>query len=376
MAELALGRTYRAGTVSVLGKAFGKSGRVIGYLLVLAGAITLSYYCAVLANVVYSAWFSAFHGFNVQSLGGFQAGLTDLQLQYGLALVVLWAGVMINMAGIQKGIERVSKLFVPLFFIVCTYIIYFALSLPGVSDAMLQFYEPDFSKIGIAQVYAVLGQCYFSLGLGALYILVYGKYLRPETDLVHSSWMTVVSDVLAALMVSSFIVPCVLVFGLEMNSGPTLLFQTLPQLFSQMPGGRLVGSIMLTTVFLIAFLGSVAALRCLLVNLSERPWCKVSQTTLLIAIGVMESLLILFPAMNPDMIGMMDAIFGAGFPILGGIMAIIAISWCMESEERVQALFGRKAAGRLGVLILDWMKYGISTMLIIILVGTIYQVIN
>ena len=376
MAELALGRTYRAGTVSVLGKAFGKSGRVIGYLLVFAGAITLSYYCAVLANVVYSAWFSALHGFNVQSLDGFQAGLTDLQLQYGLALVVLWAGVMINMAGIQKGIERVSKLFVPLFFIVCTYIIYFALSLPGVSDAMLQFYKPDFSKIGIAQVYAVLGQCYFSLGLGALYILVYGKYLRPETDLVHSSWMTVVSDVLAALMVSSFIVPCVLVFGLEMNSGPTLLFQTLPQLFSQMPGGRLVGSIMLTTVFLIAFLGSVAALRCLLVNLSERPWCKVSQTTLLIAIGVMESLLILFPAMNPDMIGMMDAIFGAGFPILGGIMAIIAISWCMESEERVQALFGIKAAGRLGVLILDWMKYGISTMLIIILVGTIYQAIN
>lgn len=375
MAELALGRTYHAGTVTVFGKTFGKGGRVIGYLLVFAAAVTLSYYCVVLANVLFSSWFSIIHGFDSHSLSKFQDGIADLTLQYGLALVVLWAGIVINVAGIQHGIERVSKLFVPLFFIVCIYIIYFALRLSGVAEAMLEFYRPDFSKIGIAQVYAVLGQCYFSLGLGALYILVYGKYLRPETDLVHSSWITVISDILAALMVSSFIVPCVLVFGLEMDSGPTLLFQTLPQLFSQMPGGRFVGSIMLTTVFLIAFLGSIAALQCLLVNLSERPWCNMRQSTLLLVIGVLESILILIPAMKPHMIGTMDAIFGAGFPILGGIMAIIAISWCMKSEARLQALFGTSSVGRMGRLMLLWTKYGLSTILCIILVGTIYQAI-
>lgn len=376
MAELALGRTYRAGTITVLDKAFGKGGRITGYVLVIAAAITLSYYCVVLANVLYSAWFSVSKGFDPHSLNRYQDGIVNIQLQYVLALAVLWAGVLVNVAGIRNGIERVSKIFVPLFFVVGVYIIYFSLGLPGVTGALMQFYKPDFSKIGIAQVYAVLGQCYFSLGLGALYILVYGKYLRPETNIVRSSWITVVSDVLAALIVSSFIVPCVLVFGLELNAGPTLLFQTLPQLFLQMPGGRMIGSIMLITVFLIAFLGATAALQCLFVNLIERPWCEsISQRTLLLIIGVAESILILIPALKPDIIGTMDAIFGAGFPLLGGVMAIIAISWCMESETRVKALYGVNSVGRGRMLMLMWMKYGISTMLIIILMGTVYQAI-
>lgn len=377
MCELALARAYRGATITVLRKSFGPIGRVLGYVLVIGILISGTYYTLVVGNVFYSAWYVITTGFTPENLDDFGRDLTQPGLQFSIGLVVLWCGLFVIWRGLKKGIERVSEVFVPFFFLVAIYLVYVALSLPGAGDAVRQFMRPDFSKIGPTELFAALGQCFFSVGLGASFALVYGKFISRETRLGPVAIVSAGGDTLASILATLFIVPTVIVFGMELDGGPTLLFETIPKLLTQMPAGRLVGSFMLLALALVSFLSAVAVFQVVTVALEEEPigqW--LGRPRLLLLIGLIETCGMIYPGWHPEIIGILDLIIGSGFMVSGGLLAVLAMTWAYGRSKAMQEIFTNERPDPVYRFIFLWMRYVIPVALLTILGATIYGAIS
>jgi NSS family neurotransmitter:Na+ symporter len=372
MCELALARAHRGATITVLSKSFGPFGRVLGYILVLGILCSGSYYTLVVGNVFYSAWYSMVHGFSSQNLGDFSSDLGNSGLQFTISLVVLWAGLYVIGRGLKRGIERVSEIFVPFFFVVAIYLVYVAMNLPGATAAVTEFFKPDFSQIGITELFAALGQVFFSVGLGATFVLVYGKFISNDTKLGRVAILSASGDTLASILATLFIVPTVIVFGLELNGGPALLFETVPALLTEMPAGRIVGSFMLGALALVSFLSAVAVYQVVVVSLGEEPIGKwLGKKRLLLSIGLIESVAMIYPGWHPEIIGILDLIIGSGFMVTGGLLAVLAMTWCYGRAGAMQQIFTNEDPGPVYGLLFIWMRYVIPVALFGILMATI-----
>lgn len=180
-------------------------------------------------------------------------------LVFTMAVLVLNMGVLLG--GVQKGIERVSNVLMPLLFVVLAVLCCMTLSLDGASEGIAWFLKPDFSQITWRTVINALGQTFFSLSLGMGILVTYSSYYPDHTKLSPTAVTVALMSLLVALMVGFVIFPSVSHFGLSDHSlrGATLVFQTLPEVFSFLPGTRL-WSILFFVLLLVAALTSTVSL--------------------------------------------------------------------------------------------------------------------
>jgi NSS family neurotransmitter:Na+ symporter len=189
--------------------------------------------------------------------------------------------------------------------------------------------------------------------------------------------LTASGDTLASILATLFIVPTVLVFGMELNGGPTLLFETVPALLTQMPAGRLVGSFLLMALSLVAFLSAVAVFQVVTIALEEEPigqW--LGRGRLVLIIGTIETIAMVYPGWHPEIIGILDLVIGSGFMVTGGLLAVVAMTWSYGRSNALQQIFTESDPGPLSRLIFLWMRYVIPAALICILGATIYGAVT
>ncbi len=353
-AEWSLGRYTRHGPLGAMEHAFGPFGRWIGYLLVLTVLIANSYYVVIVGNVAFSAIFALFTGFTPETIPLYAARLGNGTLQAFVALLVIAAAIWIIHRGVAKGIERISKLFVPLFGVMIITLIVMALNLPGAVTHLKAFLEPDFSQLTPTSLFAALGQAFFSLSLGGTFYLIYGSYLRDDENIPKAAIATGIGDASAALLASLFIVPAVLALGLNMQAGPLLIFETLPRMFAEIPAGRFIGVAFLIGLWMMAFLSTVAAFQVIVAALTDS--FNFSLTKAALIVGGVEAVLMLPSALNPDIIGTLDLIFGSGMQMLGSSLTIIALLWGCDKAIAATQIFGGRTDGfrRLYLLWLKW----------------------
>ncbi len=389
MAEWALGRGTRRGPVGAFTAALGPvGGRIIGALLLITVLVADSYYLVVIANIVYAGGFSIRHGFNPDHLPAFEAGIGNGLLQYGLALGVLALTLLVIHRGLRRGIEAISKLFVPFAGLLVLILVVYTLSLPEALAQLGRFLRPDFSALGAEQMFAAIGQAFFSAGLGGTFMLVYGSYLRDGESIPGAALLTVLGDAGAALMAALFIVPAILIFGLDMTAGPSLIFATLPQLFGAMPGGRLVGSLFLVALAVMAFLSNVAALEVFVGGIGELVPLRMRRDHLILFVLAVEAALMLPSALVPGTIDALDLIFGSGMQVLGSALAVTALVWAIGRAETLRQLFGNTQAAPIGdrrhgtanfptpvsawqAILFWWLRLVVPGTLIVILLGYI-----
>jgi len=364
-AEWSLGRYTRHGPIGAMQRAFGPFGRWVGYLLVFTVLIANSYYVVIVGNVAFSAMFSVFTGFTPASIPLYETWLGNGVLQAIISLAVIVAALWVIHRGIGKGIERVSKIFVPLFGVMIITLIVMALRLPGATTALREFLAPDFSQLTPTSVFAALGQAFFSLSLGGTFYLVYGSYLRDEEKIPRAAIATGVGDASAALLASLFIVPTVLALGLNMQAGPSLIFETLPHMFAAIPAGRFIGTAFLIGLWMMAFLSTVAAFQVIVAALTDS--FKLSLTKAGLIVGCVEAVLMLPSALHPEIIGTLDLIFGSGMQMLGSGLTIIALFWGCDKTVAVTQIFGGRTDG-IRRLYLGWLKWAVPATLAVMLI--------
>ncbi len=375
MAEWALGRSTRQGPLGAMRAGLGpKAGTVVGAMLLLTVLIAGSYYVVVVANVVYTTVFSVGRGFDADTMPAFEAGLTNGWLQYVLALLVLLAALLVVWLGLKKGIEAVSRVFVPVFGLVILYLVFYAMSLEGAAGRLAEFLRPDFSSLGAEEIFAALGQSFFSLGLGGTFLLIYGSYLPDGMHIPGAALATGLGDAGSALLASLFIVPTVLVFGVPMDQGPGLIFDTLPTLFSRMPGGQVLGSAFLIALSMMAFLSMVAALEVIAGSFDESAPGLLTRKRVIVMTGVLQSILILPSALDPSLIGTLDLIFGSGMQVFGSVLALIALTWGLGRLTTLAQILG-KSSGFRAEFMYRWLKWVVPAVLLVILVNYVVSAV-
>ena len=246
LAEFALGRS--AGVSAI--KTFGKLGNnskynFIGWIGAFALFILLSFYSVI------GGWILVYLGiefgklFQLSGTGDYAQLFTSIISNPAIALGAQAAFILLNIfivsRGVQKGIERASKVMMPLLFIIFVVIIGRSLSLPNAMEGVLYFLKPDFSKLTSSGLLYALGQSFFALSLGVTAMLTYASYLDKKTNLVQSGISIVAMNISVSIMAGL----AMSAFNIQSEGGPSLLFIVLPQLFDKMPFG---------TIFYILFL--------------------------------------------------------------------------------------------------------------------------
>lgn len=375
IAEMSLGRMSRNGTISAYQAGFGAmAGRVVGYFFIAVVTIAGSYYAVVVGNVLFTACFALFPGFNASSNPRYNELLGNPVVQYGFTMLLILASILMIRQGLVAGIERFSKRFMPLFFLALIYMIAHALTLPGADDKFLQFIQPDFSQLGVREVFAALGQAFFSVGLGGTFIVVYAGYLGADERIPRVALFTAFGDAGASLLFSLFLIPSILVFGMDMTQGPRLIFHTFPELFAFMPGGRIVAPLFLFPIAIVAFLSLVAAYQVPFATLSQE-WPSLKPSRLLMLIFIVQSLLAIPSALSSSLIGTLDLIFGSGMQVLGSALCVVGLTWGLSRTTVLRAMFNSEQASWSHRLIYFWIRWIVPPALVAVLVSYILDVI-
>lgn len=368
--EMSLGKANGQGTISSYASIFsGKLGKGIGYLLVLVVTIAGSYYAVVVANVWYSAFFSIVEGFSPDTTASYQETLGNGALQYVFTVVLVIAALLVVFLGLKKGIERISFVIMPFFVLAILYMIIQAWMMPGAIEKVQEFLSPDFASVGSTEIFAALGQAFFSVGLGGTFVVVYSGYIAESNQIPKIAIFTCLGDLGSSVLVSLFLVPAILVLGLEMNAGPSLIFNTLPELFASLPGGRLIGSLFLIALSLVAFLSLIAAFQ---VPLTSLKIGTLSRRKLIVGFGILQIILTLPSAFYPQIIGTLDLVFGSGMQVFGSMMALIGVWWGVKNKEYFQLLF-RNPSGFFAKLSVFWLRWAIPGTLLAVLIGYLYE---
>lgn len=371
MAEWALGRATRQGPIGAFTAMLGKNtGLFIGCILLLTVLIAESYYIFVIANIGYTTVFSTVNGFDSSNITVYNTYLNNPYLQYTICIVLLFLSYMVITRGLKKGMESISKIFVPFFLIVMLFLIVFALNLEGTFENLINFLKPNFSALKATHIFAALGQSFFSLGLGGTFLIVFGSYMRADENLTKSSIFVAFGDVGAAIMAGLFIVPTVLSLNLDMSQGPGLLFATLPELFQRLPFGQIIGSFFLFALFAVTFISSLAAIEVLLAGIGDSILKKLNRKKLALYITLAIAVILIPIAINPSIIGILDLVFGSGMQVFGSLLAILAIAWGQKRAKMLKSVFGTETKSW-HILYYYWVKFCLPVVLLTVFVGYI-----
>lgn len=240
MTEFFVGRRTRKNAVGAFGLLTRRKGwAVIGYMGVLSAFLILGFYSVVAGWTLEYIWDAASGALSGKSAEMFSSDF-DLFTTHPwrplvwLAVINLIAHLVI-VSGVKGGIERASKLMMPLLFVILLVLCVRSLTLPGASEGLGFFFRPDFSSVTSATVLSALGQAFFSLSLGMAIMITYGSYFGERNNLRNTALSVTLLDTMVAILAGVMIFPAVFTFGIEPGKGAGLVFVTLPNIFAQLP---------------------------------------------------------------------------------------------------------------------------------------------
>jgi neurotransmitter:Na+ symporter, NSS family len=267
MAETMLGRRSKENpihTMEILTKEAGadQNWHYLGWLGVAAGFLILSYYSVIAgwaSAYVVKAFFGSFSGASASEVKAIFEGFVanPMQLIFWHTLFML-ATMLIVARGIEKGFEKSVGLLMPWLFALMILLVGYAMTTDGYFQGLNFLFKPDFSKLTANSVLVAMGQAFFSLSLGMGAIMVYGSYLPKDVSIAKASMIIAGADTVIALLAGIVIFPIVFTNGLQPNSGPGLVFETLPIAFGNMFGGWLFGVLFFIALVFAALSSSIS----------------------------------------------------------------------------------------------------------------------
>ena len=266
VSEFVIGRRSQKNAYSAFRDLSGGSAwRWVGLFTIIVPLIVLSYYSVIggwsVEYLLKSITFSFTGGESQSELSTMFSDFVSsawgpLLVHTGFLLVT----TLIVMVGIKDGIEKFSKVMMPMLFFIVIGIAIYSMTLPGAKAGLDYLFNPDFSKINGKAIAAALGQAFFSLSLGFGTIMTYASYVDKKENPLFQSVATASSDLMFALVAGMAIMPAVFAFGISPQTGPGLVFETLPYVFGQMPVGGFIAILFFLALLVAAVTSSISML--------------------------------------------------------------------------------------------------------------------
>ncbi len=273
--EIAIGRKTGKSVIGAYSD-INKHFAPLGWLAAAVPVIILPYYCVIGGWVLkYMIAFLTGSGTAAAGDGSYFSEFIGHAAQPTVFFCIFVAlTALVVMLGVDKGIERVSKIMMPVLFVLIIGIGIYTLTLPGAIDGLIYYVKPDFSAFSIKTVIAAMGQLFYSMSLAMGIMITYGSYMRKEDHLEGSVRNIEIFDTAVAFLAGLIIVPSVFVFSggdaSALNAGPSLMFITLPNVFESMAGGQIVGAAFFILVALAALTSSISLMETVVSIITEK----------------------------------------------------------------------------------------------------------
>ena len=307
MLEIAIGRKTGKGVLGAFAS-LNKKFKWLGFICLAVPIIIVPYYCVIGGWVVkYIVAFFAGSAGLVEGAGAavdtsayFNTFISDPWQPLIFFLIFAAATVLVVVFGVQKGIERISKVLMPLLAVISVGLMIYVLCQDGALEGVAYLFTPDFSQFGYETLLAALGQLFYSLSLAMGIMITYGSYMKKDVSVPKSSLQIAICDSAFAIVAATIIIPSIFAFSADPDgalsaSGPSLMFVQLPAVFNNLPGGRWIGAAFFILVFFAALTSSISLVEAIVAVLRENLHLKrwVACTVVLgivIVLGTISSL--------------------------------------------------------------------------------------
>ena len=348
MAELLVGRRGGGSPPRSMAVVAQESGRSKGWSIVGGMGVATAYTIAITYAVVvgWVLWYLA----RALSAGfsGFDAGIAEatftglLTDNQSMMLWTLVGNVIVGSiiyAGVTSGIERAVTFMMPLMFTLLVGLSIYNYFAGGFVETLQWLFTPDFSKVTGATFLAAIGQAFFSIGVGMGGMMTYGAYLPQDFSIARGAATIVMADTLIALLAGFVVFPAVFHFGLDMASGPGLIFQTLPVAFAQMPGGAIFAVLFFTMLAVAGVTSMVGLLESVTSWTKERLAISRQQSALLV-VGSVTTLSVIsvlsynvwesYQLMGLNFNELTEALYDKLLLPLAGLLVALFTGWFMH----------------------------------------------
>ncbi len=262
IAEISIGRKTGLSAIGAF-KKLNKKYAFIGYLAATIPMIILPYY-SVIGGWVTKYLFAFICGGAADAAN--DAYFTGFISQTGAPIFwfLLFIGVtaIVVLCGVEKGVEKISKIMMPILVLLSLFIAIYSVLLPGAKEGVLYYILPDFSKFSATTVLAAMGQLFYSMSLAMGIMITYGSYMKKDVNMESSVTQIELFDTGIAFMAGLMIIPAVFVFSggtpEALGKGPSLMFVTLPKVFETMAGGTYIGILFFVLVLFAALTSSIS----------------------------------------------------------------------------------------------------------------------
>lgn len=297
--EISLGRKTRlsaVGAYETLDKRFG----FLGYLACAVPFIIVPYYCVIGGWVL--KYLTVFITGQVQAATSddyFTGFITQPAQPVVFFLIFMGATAVVVLLGVQGGIEKVSKILMPILIVLTLGVSIFSIMQPGAWEGVVYYLKPDFSKFSATTVLAAMGQLFYSMSLSMGIMITYGSYMKKDNHLEKSVRQIELFDTGIAFLAGMMIIPAVFVYSGgdadALGKGPSLMFVTLPKVFDNMSFGGAIGAVFFVLVLFAALTSSISLMETCVSMVRDKSGCGrkaacLGVTIFMIIVGIPVSL--------------------------------------------------------------------------------------
>ena len=372
LSEFIIGRSTHSNMKSALKQLSpGKKYYLFTYICILGSFVVIGFYSVVCGWIIEYLYQAAIGGLSDHTTSEYTAMFEGLISNpwrcVGWTMLFLVINFIVMSRGIEKGIERVASIMMPLLFIILIIFCVNSLLLPGARKGLDFLFSPDFSKLTWKSVLEAFGQAFLSLSIGISCLVTYSSYFKDGTSLTSDAATVAVLDTLVAILSGVMIFPAVFSFGLEPTAGPSLIFEVLPSIFQQMVGGYFWALLF----FLLVFFASLTST----ISLSEIPITfmieehKMSRPRAIFWVALITFALAAVAAMSfnvlddiklwgKNIFDMMDYAASNIFMLLGGLFTAVYVGWILDRKViRDQLTNGGRLKGTIEPFLIFCLRY-------------------
>ena len=363
--EIAIGRKTGKSVIGAF-PALNKKFKWFGYICVIVPAIIVPYYSVIGGWVVkYIAAFvtgdkGVVGNITTETSGNYFSGFissTYEPLIYFLIFALI--SLIIVAFGVQKGIEKMSKILMPILAIMAVFLMIFVLCQPGAGAGVGHFLIPDFSKFSFKTLLAALGQLFYSMSLAMCIMITYGSYMKKQDNIRSSARQISIFDTAFAIIAGLIIIPAVFssmgsteaAEKVLTSKGPSLMFIQLPVIFNSLPGGQIIGIIFFVLVFFAALTSCISLIESIVAVICERG--KVKRVTACVIVfgiifvlgtlsslgfGVLSGFSFTFQGQSCGILDLFDILANNVLMPIIAIITCIFAGWCIEKNTITKEL--------------------------------------
>lgn len=372
LSEFVIGRSTHKSMMGALKQLFPKGkAHLFTYVCIAGSVITLSFYsvvCGWVCEYLYLSLTGQLIGSSTAEYGQiFNTFIASPWRCVGWTILFLILNFAVLLRGVEKGIERISRLLMPMLFLLLIVFSVNSLLMPGCSQGLSFLFYPDFSALTLDGVLDALGQAFMSLSLGVACLITYSSYFSDETSLLKDAGVVALLDTLVAILSGVVIFPAVFSYGFTPAAGPKLVFEVLPAIFQQMPGG-MIWCILFFLLLLFASLTSTISLSEISIAFSIEEhgqtrsratlWCVLVVTSIATVCALSFNVLSDIKAFGMNIFDLLNYASANVFMLLGGLFTAVIVGWQLDRKiVNAQLSDGSRLAPTLVRTVVFCMRY-------------------